>query len=138
MIVIQLQEMQMANQNRIRMIQQYLLDANARELSSVAYRSSSIGDLAMLERAVDMLKAACKAPPTRDPCVAVRRVKIVSCGDKKIQVIKAIRAMTSLGLKEAKVIADTCDVVKEVHDPEEAFRIKAELEAAGATVELIA
>lgn len=127
----------MANQNRIRMIQQYLMDANSRELSSVAYRSKSTGDLAMLKRAVEMLLGACKTPPIRDPCTSISRVKLITVGDKKIQVIKAVRAVTGLGLKEAKDIVDTCAVVKEVHDPEEAQRIKTELEAAGAKVELV-
>jgi len=58
-------------------------------------------------------------------------------GDKKIQVIKVVRAHTSLGLKEAKELVDSAPkAVKEGVDKEEAEKLKAELEAAGASVEL--
>jgi len=58
-------------------------------------------------------------------------------GDKKIQVIKAVRAMTSLGLKEAKDLVDNVPKpVKEGVPKEEADKAKTELEAAGATVEI--
>ena len=58
-------------------------------------------------------------------------------GDKKIQVIKAVRALTSLGLKEAKDLVDNVPKpVKEGVPKEEADKAKTELEAAGATVEI--
>ena len=64
-------------------------------------------------------------------------VMITAAGDKKIQVIKEIRAITGLGLKEAKGIADGAPcAVKEGVAKEEAEEMKAKLEAAGASVEL--
>ena len=64
-------------------------------------------------------------------------VVITSAGDKKIQVIKVVRAVTGLGLKEAKDLVDGAPgTVKEGANQEEADSIKAQLEEAGATVEL--
>ena len=64
-------------------------------------------------------------------------VILSSSGDKKIQVIKVVRGITSLGLKEAKALVDGApNAVKEGIEKEEAEQIKAELEEAGAVVEL--
>ena len=64
-------------------------------------------------------------------------VVITSTGDKKIQVIKVVRAVTGLGLKEAKDLVDGAPgTVKEGVNQEEAESIKAQLEEAGAGVEL--
>jgi large subunit ribosomal protein L7/L12 len=64
-------------------------------------------------------------------------VVITGAGDKKIQVIKVVRAATGLGLKEAKAVVDEAPkAVKEGVDREEADKLKAELEEAGATVEI--
>jgi len=64
-------------------------------------------------------------------------VVLVGIGDKKIQVIKAVREVTSLGLKEAKDVVDNAPrPVKEGVSKEEAEAIKAKLEEQGATVEL--
>ncbi len=64
-------------------------------------------------------------------------VILSSSGDKKIQVIKVVRSLTSLGLKEAKALVDGApNPVKEGVEKEEAEQIKAELEEAGAVVEL--
>jgi large subunit ribosomal protein L7/L12 len=64
-------------------------------------------------------------------------VVLSGAGDKKIQVIKVVRALTSLGLKEAKDLVDGApNPVKEGVTREEADQMKAQLEEAGATVEL--
>ena len=64
-------------------------------------------------------------------------VMLTGAGDKKIQVIKVVRAATGLGLKEAKALVDEAPKpVKEGIEREEADKLKAELEEAGATVEL--
>lgn len=64
-------------------------------------------------------------------------VILKDAGDKKIQVIKAVRSITSLGLKEAKdVVEGAPKAVKEGVSKDEAEKIKADLEAAGASVEL--
>jgi large subunit ribosomal protein L7/L12 len=64
-------------------------------------------------------------------------VILTGAGDKKIQVIKVVRAATGLGLKEAKALVDEAPKpVKEGVEREEADKLKAELEEAGATVEV--
>ena len=64
-------------------------------------------------------------------------VVLTGAGDKKIQVIKVVRAATGLGLKEAKALVDEAPKpVKEGIEREEADKLKAELEEAGASVEL--
>ena len=64
-------------------------------------------------------------------------VLLAGSGDKKIQVIKVVRAATGLGLKEAKALVDEAPKpVKEGIEREEADKLKQELEEAGATVEL--
>ena len=64
-------------------------------------------------------------------------VVLTGAGDKKIQVIKVVRAVTGLGLKEAKDLVDGApNPVKEGVAQEEADQIKAQLEEAGAEVEL--
>ena len=63
-------------------------------------------------------------------------VILTGSGDKKIQVIKVVRAATGLGLKEAKALVDEAPKpVKEGIDREEAAKLKQELEEAGASVE---
>ena len=64
-------------------------------------------------------------------------VVLTGAGDKKIQVIKAVRAATGLGLKEAKALVDGAPApVKEGVDRDEAEKLKSELEEAGGEVEL--
>jgi large subunit ribosomal protein L7/L12 len=64
-------------------------------------------------------------------------VILTAVGDKKIQVIKAVRAITSLGLKEAKALVDEAPkAVKEAVSKEEADDVVQQLEEAGATVEI--
>jgi len=64
-------------------------------------------------------------------------VVLTGAGDKKIQVIKVVRAVTGLGLKEAKDLVDGApNPVKEGVPQEEADQVKAQLEEAGAAVEL--
>src|SRR5213078_998697 len=64
-------------------------------------------------------------------------VVLTAPGDKKIQVIKAVRAATGLGLKEAKALVDSAPkAVKEGLEPDEAEKLKADLEEAGGEVEL--
>jgi large subunit ribosomal protein L7/L12 len=64
-------------------------------------------------------------------------VVLTGAGDKKIQVIKVVRAATGLGLKEAKDLVDGAPAaVKEALAKDEADKLKAELEEAGAAVEL--
>ena len=64
-------------------------------------------------------------------------VILVAAGEKKVEVIKAVRAVTSLGLKEAKDLVESAPAtVKEGASKDEAAKMKKELEAAGAKVEL--
>ena len=64
-------------------------------------------------------------------------VVLTAAGDKKIQVIKAVRSATGLGLKDAKALVDEAPKpVKEGVDREEAEKLKSEIEEAGGSVEL--
>ena len=64
-------------------------------------------------------------------------VILTGFGDKKLNVIKAIREITGLGLKEAKDLVEGCPkAVKEGVSKDDAEKVKADLEAAGATVEI--
>ncbi len=64
-------------------------------------------------------------------------VVLTGAGDKKIQVIKVVRAATGLGLKEAKALVDEAPKpIKEGVDREEADKLKGDLEEAGASVEV--
>ena len=93
--------------------------------------------------AAPMAVAAAGAAPAGDGAAAAAEEKtsfdvvITGAGDKKIQVIKVVRAVTGLGLKEAKDLVDGAPgTVKEGANQEEADSIKAQLEEAGASVEL--
>src|SRR4030088_3187063 len=64
-------------------------------------------------------------------------VMLIAAGDKKIEVIKEVRALTGLGLKEAKDLVEAAPkAVKEGVNKDEAEKVKAQLEKAGAKVEL--
>lgn len=81
------------------------------------------------------------APAAGDAAAAAEEkteftVSIKTAGDKKLNVIKEVRAITNLGLKEAKDLVEGGGVVKEAVSKDEAADIKAKLEAAGATVEV--
>ena len=85
--------------------------------------------------------AVAPAPASGEGSVAEEKtefdVELSSIGDKKINVIKVIREITSLGLKEAKDLTDGApNVIKEAVPANEANEIKAKLEEAGATVTL--
>jgi large subunit ribosomal protein L7/L12 len=81
------------------------------------------------------------AGPAAGPAAAVEEqteftIVLKSAGDKKVEVIKAVRAITGLGLKEAKDLTEAGGVVKEGASKDDAAKFKKDLEAAGATVEV--
>ncbi len=78
--------------------------------------------------------AAAEAAPAEEQTEFT--VVITAAGDKKLQVIKEVRAITSLGLKEAKDLVEAGGTVVENVGKDEAADVKAKLEAAGATVEV--
>jgi large subunit ribosomal protein L7/L12 len=96
------------------------------------------------------ITAAAAAPVAAAPAVAAAEgeaaggeeqdtftVTLEAAGDKKIQVIKVVRAVTGLGLKEAKALVDEApNPVKEGVDKDEAEQIKSQLEEAGGSVAL--
>lgn len=90
------------------------------------------------EFGVDPSSLAVAAAPVADAAdegPTTVSVILASAGANKIQVIKVIRDITGLGLKEAKDIADSCGTVKENIKTDEANELKAKLEEVGATVE---
>ena len=81
--------------------------------------------------------AAGAAPAAAEEVKDEFDVILASIGDKKIQVIKEVRAITGLGLKEAKAVVDEApSAVKEKVTKEEAEEIKKKMEAVGATIEI--
>ena len=92
--------------------------------------------------AAPMAVAAAGAPAGGDGAAAEEEktsfdVVLTAAGDKKIQAIKVVRAVTGLGLKEAKDLVDGApNAVKEGVAQDEADQIKAQLEEAGASVEI--
>jgi large subunit ribosomal protein L7/L12 len=83
-----------------------------------------------------MMMAAAAAPAAAEEEQTEFTVSIKSAGDKKLQVIKEVRSITSLGLKEAKDLVEGGGVVKESVSKDEAADIRAKLEAAGAVIEV--
>ncbi|MDN5780674.1 MAG: 50S ribosomal protein L7/L12 [Luteimonas sp.] len=63
-------------------------------------------------------------------------VSLKSAGDKKVEVIKVVRAITGLGLKEAKDLTEAGGTIKEGASKDDAAKFKKDLETAGATVEV--
>jgi large subunit ribosomal protein L7/L12 len=63
-------------------------------------------------------------------------VALKAAGEKKVEVIKAVRAITGLGLKEAKDLVEATGTLKEAVSKDDAAKMKKDLEAAGATVEV--
>ena len=97
------------------------------------------------EEKFDVTAAAAVAAAPAGPAAAAEAVEeqdefdvmLMAAGDKKIQVIKEVRALTSLGLKEAKDLVDGAPTaVLEKASKEDAEKARAQLEGAGATVEV--
>lgn len=89
--------------------------------------------------AAPMAVAAAPAGGAAAPAVEEQTeftVVLKSAGEKKVEVIKAVRAITGLGLKEAKDLVEATGTVKDAVSKDDAAKFKKELEAAGATVEL--
>ncbi len=122
-------------------------------LSTNAAKALELIDTLTLLEAADLVKAmeakygvsaaAPMAMVAAGPAAAVEEVKdeftvvLTGVGDKKIQVIKEIRAITSLGLKEAKELVESAPTnVKEGISKDEAEAIKAKLEEVGAIIDL--
>ena len=105
----------------------------------------TVGELAQVVKAMEEKFGISAAAPVAagGGAAAAGEVKdtfdviLKTTGDKKIEVIKAVREVTALGLKEAKDLVDGAPkTVKEGVKKEEADQMKAKLEAAGATVEI--
>ncbi|VEU82915.1 50S ribosomal protein L7/L12 [Acholeplasma hippikon] len=94
------------------------------------------------EFGIDPTAVAVAAGPVAGAAAAEEKTEfdviLKSFGDKKIEVIKVMRAVTGLGLVEAKALVETADAkIKEKAKKEEAEKIKADFEAAGATVAIV-
>jgi large subunit ribosomal protein L7/L12 len=116
----------------------YLESSNMLEISELI---KDIEEKFDVSAAAPVAVAGVAAPAAGDADAAEAKsefdVELTSVGEKKINVIKVIREITSLGLKEAKELADGApSVIKEAVAKEESEEIKAKLEEAGATVTL--
>ncbi|ATX78246.1 MAG: 50S ribosomal protein L7/L12 [Reinekea forsetii] len=109
-----------------------------------AVSEMSVKDIVELISAMEEkfgVSAAAAAAPGAVAAVAEEQTEfdviLVSCGEKKVNVIKIVREITGLGLKEAKGVVDSAPApVREAVSKEEADTVKAKLEEAGATVEV--
>ena len=114
------------------------------ELSEVA--AKSLMEVMELVKAIEEKFGVSAAAPVMaaGPAAAAAPVEeqtefnviLKSAGDKKVEVIKAVRAITGLGLKEAKDLTEAGGTVKEGVSKDDAAKMKKDLEAAGATVEV--
>ena len=116
----------------------YLENSNMLEISELI---KNIEEKFDVSAAAPVAVAGVAAPAAGDAGAAEAKsefdVELTSVGEKKINVIKVIREITSLGLKEAKELADGApSVIKEAVAKEESEEIKGKLEEAGATVTL--
>ncbi len=116
----------------------YLENANMLEISALI---KEIEDKFGVTAAAPVAIAGGAAPAAGDEGAAEEKtefdIELTGVGEKKINVIKVIRTITSLGLKEAKELADNApSMVKEAVSKDEAEEVKKQLEEAGATVTL--
>ena len=116
----------------------YLENANMLEISELI---KEIEDKFGVTAADPVAIAGGAAPAAGDAGAAEEKtefdIELTGVGEKKINVIKVIRTITSLGLKEAKELADNApSMVKEAVSKDEAEEVKKQLEEAGATVTL--
>ena len=114
----------------------YLENANMLEISELI---KEIEDKFGVTAAATVAIAGGAAPAAGDEGAAEEKtefdIELTGVGEKKINVIKVIRTITSLGLKEAKELADNApSMVKEAVSKDEAEEVKKQLEEAGATV----
>ena len=116
----------------------YLENSNMLEISELI---KNIEEKFDVSAAAPVAVAGIAAPAAGDAGEAEAKsdfdIELTSVGEKKINVIKVIREITSLGLKEAKELADGApSVIKETVAKDEAEEVKGKLEEAGATVTL--
>jgi large subunit ribosomal protein L7/L12 len=116
----------------------YLENANMLEISELI---KEIEDKFGVTAAAPVAIAGGAAPAAGDAAAVEEQsefnIELTGVGEKKINVIKVIRSITSLGLKEAKELADGApSVIKEGVSKDEAEGVKKQLEEAGATVTL--
>ena len=116
----------------------YLENANMLEISELI---KEIEDKFGVTAAAPVAIAGGAAPAAGSAAAAEEKtefdIELTGVGEKKINVIKVVRTITSLGLKEAKELADNApSMVKEAVSKDEAEEIKKQLEEAGATVTL--
>ncbi len=117
----------------------YLADANMMEIGELVKEiKSKFG----VEIAAPVAVAAAAGPAGGGAAAVEEKTeftaKLTSAGDKKIQVIKVLRELTNLGLKEAKDLVDGAPtVVKEGVSKDEAEKIKAKFAEVGATIDIV-
>ena len=115
----------------------YLENSNMLEISELI---KDIEEKFDVSAAAPVAVAGVAAPAAGDAVAEAKSdfdIELTSVGEKKINVIKVIREITSLGLKEAKELADGApSVIKETVAKDEAEEVKGKLEEAGATVTL--
>ena len=115
-----------------------LSSMNVMELNELRKELEEKWDVtAAVPMAVAAVPGAGAAPGAEDAAPTEFDVVLTSCGEKKIQVIKEVRAITGLGLKEAKdLVEGVPKAVKEGISQEESDKLKKKIEDAGGTIEI--
>ncbi len=108
----------------------------AKSLMEVMELVKAIEEKFGVSAAAPVMAAAAAGPAAAVEEQTEFNVILKSPGDKKVDVIKAVRAITGLGLKEAKDLTEAGGTLKEGVSKEDAEKMKKDLEAAGATVEV--
>ncbi|QNN45913.1 50S ribosomal protein L7/L12 [Thermomonas brevis] len=108
----------------------------AKSLMEVMELVKAIEDKFGVSAAAPVMAVAAAGPAAAVEEQTEFNVILKTAGDKKVEVIKAVRAITGLGLKEAKDLTEAGGTVKEGVSKEDAEKMKKDLEAAGATVEV--
>ena len=108
----------------------------AKSLMEVMELVKAIEDKFGVSAAAPVMAVAAAGPVAAVEEQTEFNVILKTAGEKKVEVIKAVRAITGLGLKEAKDLTEAGGTVKEGVSKEDAEKMKKDLEAAGATVEI--
>ncbi len=135
------QILEMSPEEQAQILQEVIMGMSVRTLSTIAKElQEAFGVSAMPVAAAGPAPAAGGAAPAAAEAEEEKStfdVILANAGDKKLQVIKVVRELTNLGLKEAKDLVESApQPIKEGVSKEEAQNIKAKIEEQGATVEI--
>lgn len=129
--------LKLSGEDRNKLIVKITEQQTALDLSSLVEMFEGVFGVSAAAAAGPAMMMAAPTGPAEDAVQTEFDVVLTSAGQKKIQVIKAVKEITGLGLKESKALVDEAPkAIKEKVSEEEAEKIKGQLEEAGASVEV--